>query len=121
MSIEMALRESGPRQPFPGTRRRRCRCSLPGLTGFTGGRRGVTDADRRRLSPRWVADTMRPTAKAKIDVRGTVRGCYSLGLSARLSKADNKANRGNHKIQETTMSRVPAFATVDPFDGMTGD
>ena len=28
-----------------GTRHRRCRCSLPGLTGFTTGRRGVADAD----------------------------------------------------------------------------
>ncbi len=36
----------GPRQPIPGTRRHRCRCSLPGLTGFTADRRGVADADR---------------------------------------------------------------------------
>ena len=27
-----------------GTRHRRCRCSLPGLTGFTTSRRGETDA-----------------------------------------------------------------------------
>ena len=41
---------SGPRQPLPGTRRHRYRCSLPGLTGFTANRRGEADADRRRLS-----------------------------------------------------------------------
>src|SRR5690606_36099869 len=34
-----------PRQPDPGTRPSRYRCSLPGLTGFTTGRRGGTDAD----------------------------------------------------------------------------
>ena len=41
---------SGPRQRLPGTRRPRYRCSLPGLTGFTAGRRGEAGADRRRLS-----------------------------------------------------------------------
>ena len=44
------MERSGPRQPLPGTRRRRCRCSLPGLTGFTANRREEADADRRALS-----------------------------------------------------------------------
>ena len=39
----------GPRQPDPGTRPSCYRCSLPGLTGFTTGRRGGTDADSRTL------------------------------------------------------------------------
>ena len=34
-----------PRQPDPGTRSYRYRCSLPGLTGFTADRRGGTSAD----------------------------------------------------------------------------
>ena len=34
-----------PRQPHPGARHHRYRCSLPGLTGFTAGRRGGTGAD----------------------------------------------------------------------------
>ena len=38
----------GPHQPHPGTRVRRCRCSLPGLTGFTTLRCEGTDADRHR-------------------------------------------------------------------------
>ncbi|SVC87650.1 uncharacterized protein METZ01_LOCUS340504, partial [marine metagenome] len=38
-------------QPHPGTQQHRCRCSLPGLTGFTDNRRGETNADRSRLSP----------------------------------------------------------------------
>jgi hypothetical protein len=42
---------SGPRQPIPGTRFHRYRCSLPGLAEFTADRRGKADADRRRLSP----------------------------------------------------------------------
>jgi len=50
--------ESGPRQPLPGTRRHRYRCSLPGLTGFTANRRGEADADRRRLSPLAGRDTI---------------------------------------------------------------
>ena len=37
-----------PHQPHPGTRVRRCRCSLPGLTGFTTWRCEGTDADRHR-------------------------------------------------------------------------
>ena len=52
--------------PAPGVAR--CRCSLPGLTGFTGGRRGVTGADRRRLSPYKVADTIHWPGQAKFDV-----------------------------------------------------
>ena len=55
--LHLACCESGPRQPLPGTRRHRCRCSLPGLTGLTTGRRGVTNADRRRLSLQRVPDT----------------------------------------------------------------
>ena len=35
----------GPRQPHPGARRPRYRCSLPGLTGFTDSRREGTGAD----------------------------------------------------------------------------
>ena len=50
---------SGPRQRLPGTRRPRYRCSLPGLTGFTAGRRGEADADRPRLWPLCGADTTR--------------------------------------------------------------
>ena len=42
---------SGPRQPIPGTRYHRYRCSLPGLAEFTADRREKADADRRRLSP----------------------------------------------------------------------
>ena len=34
----------GPRQNTPGTRRCRYRCSLPGLAGFTAGRREGSDA-----------------------------------------------------------------------------
>jgi len=37
----------GPRQPDPGTQPGCYRCSLPGLTGFTAGCRGGTDADHR--------------------------------------------------------------------------
>ena len=37
----------GPRQPDPGTQPGCYRCSLPGLTGFTAGCRGGTDADLR--------------------------------------------------------------------------
>ena len=55
--LHLAYCESGPRQPLPGTRRHRCRCSLPGLTGLTTGRRGVTNADRRRLSLQREPDT----------------------------------------------------------------
>src|SRR5690606_40463062 len=51
-----------PRQPDPGTRPSRYRCSLPGLTGFTTGRRGGTDADRRILPDprrrRWLLPTL---------------------------------------------------------------
>ena len=37
-----------PRQHPSGTRSHRCRCSLPGLTGFTADRRGGTDAGHHR-------------------------------------------------------------------------
>ena len=50
---------SGPRQRIPGTRRHRYRCSLPGLAGFTVGRRGEADADRPRLWPLGGVDTTR--------------------------------------------------------------
>ena len=40
-----------PHQPHPGTRVRRCRCSLPGLTGFTTWRCEGTDAGRHRPCP----------------------------------------------------------------------
>ena len=43
-----AEKGGSPHQPHPGTRVRRCRCSLPGLTGFTTWRCEGTDADRRR-------------------------------------------------------------------------
>ena len=39
------VQQQSPRQPDPGTRPGRYRCSLPGLTGFAAGRRGGTDAD----------------------------------------------------------------------------
>ena len=45
-------RGGGPRQNTPGTRRGRYRCSLPGLAGFTAGRREGSDASHhegRRL------------------------------------------------------------------------
>ena len=42
----------GPHQPHPGTRVRRCRCSLPGLTGFTTWRCEGTGADRHRPTMR---------------------------------------------------------------------
>ena len=48
---------SGPRQPIPGTRFHRYRCSLPGLAEFTADRRGKADADRRRLSPLYRINT----------------------------------------------------------------
>ena len=48
---------SGPRQPIPGTRFHRYRCSLPGLAEFTADRRGKADADRRRLSPLGSSNT----------------------------------------------------------------
>jgi len=41
-----ASEDSGPRQPLPGTRRHRYRCSLPGLAEFAANRRGEADADR---------------------------------------------------------------------------
>ena len=50
---------SGPRQRLPGTWRHRYRCSLPGLTGFTAGRRGEADADRTRLWTLCGEDTTR--------------------------------------------------------------
>jgi 1-pyrroline-5-carboxylate dehydrogenase len=33
----------------------------------------------------------------------------------------SRAGRGNNKNQENSMSSVPAFATVNPFSGMTGN
>ena len=39
-------------QPHPGTRIRCCRCSLPGLTGFTTSRCGGTDGVRHRTEVR---------------------------------------------------------------------
>ena len=39
-----ALAKVSPRQPHPGARHHRYRCSLPGLTGFTTSRRGGTSA-----------------------------------------------------------------------------
>jgi hypothetical protein len=38
----MRAEGGGPYQPHPGARRNRYRCSLPGLTGFTAGRREGT-------------------------------------------------------------------------------
>ena len=55
---------SGPRQQLPGTRLHRYRCSLPGLTGFTAGRRGEADADRPRLWPLGRADTTRNSERS---------------------------------------------------------
>ncbi len=55
-----------PHQPHPGTRVRRCRCSLPGLTGFTTWRCEGTDADRHRpcVSSRRRARISRAGARA---------------------------------------------------------
>ena len=39
-----------PRLLISGTQFDRCRCSLPGLTGFTANRRGRTDADELTLT-----------------------------------------------------------------------
>jgi len=43
-SLDRARSGGGERQPHPGARVHCCRCSLPGLTGFTVYRRGGTDA-----------------------------------------------------------------------------
>ena len=44
------VKKKGPHQLLPGTRYDRCRCSLPGLTGFTADRREVAGADQYIVS-----------------------------------------------------------------------
>jgi len=43
--LPVQLIQKGPRQPHLGAQHLRCRCSLPGLTGFTVRRRERTGAD----------------------------------------------------------------------------
>ena len=61
-----------PRQPYPGTRPDRYRCSLPGLTEFTDGRRGGTGADRGYFSRNGLTE-LAPIHKAVL-VRTAQRG-----------------------------------------------
>ncbi len=61
-----------PHQPNFGTRHRRCRCSLPGLTGFTVGRREGTDTDCHRSSER---SFMKLAERVGFEPTNTLR-CY---------------------------------------------
>ena len=62
-----------PDQPHPGTRVRCCRCSLPGLTGFTtyrrGGTGGVTIVAGRIVASGW--GMWQVTVMVKTLVRGS--------------------------------------------------
>ena len=47
-NVSRNCKKEGPRQPHPGARHHRYRCSLPGLTEFAAGRREGTGADPDR-------------------------------------------------------------------------
>ena len=86
----------GPYQPHPGAQRHRCRCSLPGLTGFTVGRRGGTGTNHHCL--------MRPVFYS----------CFPLGPSTHLGMVrphthckarspfaePHQPTRGRHPLKE---------------------
>ena len=93
---------SGPRQRLPGTRRPRYRCSLPGLTGFTAGRRGEAGADRRRLSLLSRPETIRPSENTDelrqyvADVDGQDRNRLTL-LDATGPDKEDHCNQGQYE------------------------
>ena len=117
-----AKKISGPRQPLPGTRRPRYRCSLPGLTEFTVGRRGATDASRRRLSPRAAQTSTQCTPPETVFERIDVAMLHAFTPGGSYRRRQS-AEAPPHAISEENpnVSTMPSFATVDPFAGHDAD
>jgi hypothetical protein len=66
--------DGGPWQPDPSTRRSRCRCSLPGLTGFA----GKTVWEDQQGPPRTLSQTGDCSGNRPDSFRGDRVNCHWL-------------------------------------------
>ena len=119
----------GPRQPDPGTQPGCYRCSLPGLTGFTAGCRGGTDADHRYFTSLGSSGAIQRISRLK---RPRVLGYAAAPCPFRVRVLDSgevaewlKAHAWKVCIRPKGVSRVrippspPVLRhpAVDPIDG----
>jgi hypothetical protein len=105
-------RKEDPRQPDPGTQPGRYRCSLPGLTGFTAGCRGGTDADLRYFTSlflvvRFMCRSGRsPSSQGLEPFERAVNSELRCAPTALVCRASDESRRGGRAVEGARLESV---------------